>query len=147
MSEKVVEELSQSRWAIGMVAIAIYALWTFQRGKTRRLALMCAIVDHAENLPAVEAFLEKSTIGKRRSLTRKVFPDRIVTIIDAFRTLPENTLMPARGHSAKLDGSRNPAESAGGAESACSELEEVAGRQVDAISPPAFPKVSPCPLS
>jgi hypothetical protein len=91
MSEKVIAELSQSRWAIAVVAIAIYALWIFQRGKTRRMALMCAIINQVDKLPAVEAFFEKTPVSSQFHNTRNKGSEGNFTIIDSFGSLPEIT--------------------------------------------------------
>jgi hypothetical protein len=59
MTPQALDTIIQLRWFIAVAVLTISVVWILQNEKTKRLALLCAVVDNIENLPAVQASMER----------------------------------------------------------------------------------------
>jgi hypothetical protein len=83
MDPQLLETLTQSRWAIAFVTAAVATVWLRQRGKTQRMALLCATAYEStdSSIPRAE-LLEEAKSTKVSTFAQ---------IVLAFGKLPEVT--------------------------------------------------------
>lgn len=84
MTPQVVDTVIQLRWFIAIAVAVITVVWIVQNGKTKRLALLCAVVENVEDLPSIQAIMERLS-GENISAykaKRKDFP--FTAIVEAF---------------------------------------------------------------
>jgi hypothetical protein len=84
MTPQVVDTVIQLRWFIAIAVAVITVVWIVQNGKTKRLALLCAVVENIEDLPSIQAIMERVSIENisNYKAKRKDFP--FAAIVEAF---------------------------------------------------------------
>ncbi|MFM7072042.1 MAG: hypothetical protein ACKO38_09650 [Planctomycetota bacterium] len=84
MTPQVVDTVIQLRWFIAIVVAVITVVWIVQNGKTKRLALLCAVVENIEDLPSIQAIMERISSENSSAHKAKRIDLPFAAIVEAF---------------------------------------------------------------
>jgi hypothetical protein len=85
MPTQLIESLVEMRWFIAIVSAVLSAVWIVQREKTKRQALLCAVVDNVEQLPALQRALERLAGDNSAGSQRGAW---LIAVCTAYSKLP-----------------------------------------------------------
>jgi len=92
MNTQALEVLFELRWLIAIAAAVLIAIWIVQNERTKRIALLCAVIGNVEELPALQASIDRVTSSKDSEIASRRQGFWLVALAEAFGKLPDGLL-------------------------------------------------------